>query len=133
MGKDLETKFWKTARDPYTPLVVGDNVPFGRLGALVFRPHATEKSYWADAVNSDQDPDSRKCSGLFSRTDRARKTFFQLVGRFTRKARLLLESAIGHKNTTPARNGLRQGEVIVPGATGVQAPHPTDAKTAKPQ
>jgi hypothetical protein len=42
--------FWKTARDPFSPLVAPLSESFGRLGALVFQPDATEKSYWANAL-----------------------------------------------------------------------------------
>jgi hypothetical protein len=83
--KDLRTNFWKTARDPLSPLVAPTSASFGRLGALVFQPDATEKSYWADALLSIQTRIAGSAAGFTAVLTRGRKnvlpTRWQVAGK----------------------------------------------------
>jgi hypothetical protein len=70
--------FWKTARDPFSPLVALLSESFGRLGALVFQPDATEKSYWADVLLGIQTRIAGSAAGFEIETvlTRGRKNVF---------------------------------------------------------
>jgi hypothetical protein len=68
--------FWKTARDPFSPLVAPLSESFGRLGALVFQPDATEKSYWADALLGMQTRIAGSAAGFETVLTRGRKNVF---------------------------------------------------------
>jgi hypothetical protein len=78
--------FWKTARDPFSPLVALLSESFGRLGALVFQPDATEKSYWADALLGIQTRIAGSAAGFEAVLTRGRKNVFptrsQVTARF---------------------------------------------------
>jgi hypothetical protein len=68
--------FWKTARDPFSPLVAPLSESFGRLGALVFQPDATEKSYWADALLGMPTRIAGSAAGFETVLTRGRKNVF---------------------------------------------------------
>jgi hypothetical protein len=68
--------FWKTARDPFSPLVAPLSESFGRLGALVFQPDATEKSYWADVSLGIQTRIAGSAAGFETVLTRGRKNVF---------------------------------------------------------
>jgi hypothetical protein len=83
--------FWKTARDPFSPLVAPLSESFGRLGALVFQPDATEKSYWADALLGIQTRIAGSAAGFEAVLTRGRKNVFptrsQVTARFATKSK----------------------------------------------
>jgi len=68
--------FWKTARDPFSPLVAPLSESFGRLGALVFQPDATETSYWADALLGIQTRIAGSAAAFTAVLTRGRKNVF---------------------------------------------------------
>jgi hypothetical protein len=68
--------FWKTARDPFSPLVAPLSESFGRLGALVFQPDATEKSYWANAWLGIQTRIAGSAAAFTAVLTRGRKNVF---------------------------------------------------------
>jgi len=77
VNKDLRTNFWKTARDPLAPWVALWSEPFGRLGALVFQPDATETSYWANASLGIETRIAGSAAAVKSVLTRGRKNVFQ--------------------------------------------------------